>query len=146
MISLIKYTLKIKLIRYALVGAVGASIDIFIFLLFTKVVYVNWYVASTLSYLIATIFGYFLTITFVFISGVKFNKYQEFSIILLIASISYILHHFFLYVFIELLHIDQLLSKLITIVILFSFNFFTRSKLVFNKEMSNRPLNQGREK
>ena len=131
MIVLIKSTFEFKVIRYALVGTVGASTDILIFLFFTKVLYLNWLVASTLSNIIATIFGYFLTITFVFNSGKKFNKYQEFSLILLIALISFLLHQFFLYIFIELLFIDQFLSKVATILILFSFNFLTRSKIVF---------------
>ena len=131
MFALIKSTFKFKIIRYALVGTVCASTDLIIFLFLTKIVYLSWILASTLSTITATLFGYFLSITYVFNSGLKFNKYQEFSLIILIAFVSVILHQFLLYIFIELLFIDQFFSKVATIIILFAFNFLTRSKLVF---------------
>ena len=124
---------KLKILRYSVVGAIGALIDITLFTLATYLLDFPWLISSIISSLVSTLAGYYLSIFFVFKSGVRFKKVQEILGVFLISFIAFIMHQFLLFVFIEILNINMIISKVITIGLIFFFNYFSRSKIIFTQ-------------
>lgn len=123
--------LKFKILRYLMVGAIGALIDISLFTLAIYLLGFPWLFSSIISSLVSTLAGYYLSILFVFKSGVRYKKAQEISGVLLISFIAFIMHQSLLFIFIEILNINVIISKIITIGLIFFFNYFSRSKIIF---------------
>lgn len=125
--------LRVKLLRYLLVGAIGASIDIALFILAAHLLDLPWLLSSIISSLVSTLAGYYLSILFVFKSGVRYKKIQEISGVFLISFVAYTMHQSLMFVFIEILNINMIISKVITIGLIFFFNYFSRSKIIFRQ-------------
>lgn len=122
---------RFKILRYLVVGAVGALIDIALFTLATYLLDLPWLISSIASSLVSTLAGYYLSILFVFKSGVRYKKVQEISGVFLISFIAFIMHQSLLFIFIEILNINIIISKVITIGLIFFFNYLSRSKIIF---------------
>lgn len=122
---------RFKILRYLAVGAIGASIDIAIFSTATYLLLLPWLLSSIISSLISTLAGYYLSIWFVFKSGVRYKQYEEISGIFLISFIAFLMHQSFLYILIEILHLNMIISKIVVIGLIFFFNYFSRSKFIF---------------
>ncbi|RQV93873.1 MAG: GtrA family protein [Calditrichaeota bacterium] len=88
--------------------------------------------ATILAFVIANIVNYLLSIRFIFING-KFSMHSEISGFFVISAIGLGFHVLFMYVFVTLFDIWFLWAKLITALIVMSFNFFTKKKLLFIK-------------
>lgn len=129
--QILKSIFKLKIVRYFLVGTVGASTDISIFFILTSLIGLNWPISSIISSIISVLLGYYLSIKFVFQSGLRFKKYQEIAGIFLISAIAFLMHQSLLFIFIEFFNINMIISKVITIGLIFFFNYFTRSKIIF---------------
>ena len=61
-----------KIIRYALVGATAATVDFLFFAILAKWAGLNYLLIGAVGFVIATTLNYFLSIRFVFESGVRF--------------------------------------------------------------------------
>jgi putative flippase GtrA len=122
---------KVKIIRYFLIGSIGASIDLVIFS--TAILYFRlpWFAASLASLIISTLAGYFLSIRFVFQSGIRFKMHQEIFGVLVISAIAFVMHQALMYMLIEILSIQIILSKILVIGLMFLFNYFCRSRIIF---------------
>ena len=123
--------LKLRIVRYLLVGACCASVDLAIFSFLINSVLIPWLLSSVISTVIATLIGYYLSIRFVFKSEIRFQRYQEVIGVLLIGVFALLLHQLFLYLLIEVLELEQFFSKLLVICLIFFFNYFSRSRIVF---------------
>ncbi len=135
MTKLFKYLLsflRFKILRYLAVGAIGASVDLLIFSAATYLLNLPWLLSSVVSSLVSTLVGYYISIWFVFNSGVRYKQYQEISGVILISCIAFLMHQSLLYIFIEILQFNMIISKIITIGLIFFFNYFSRAKLIFS--------------
>lgn len=125
-----------KIFRYFIVGGISTAIDFVIFFSLIEFFNFHWFYSSLVSFNISTIFNYFLSITFVFISGVKFGRGKEFFFVFLVSIIGLIINQIFLYILINCIFMNLFLSKIITTGIVFSWNYFSRLFLVFNDNSS----------
>jgi len=131
-LELPKKLLKITMFRYFVIAPIGASIDVLIFMLLLEHNNYPWLEASVISSILSTLVGYFLSIIFVFQSGSKYKMHQELFGVLVISFFAFILHQALMYLFIEVLKVNFLFSKIISIGIIFLFNYFSRSKFIFS--------------
>jgi putative flippase GtrA len=69
-----------KIMKYAAVGAVAAATDFLIFAIFAKLLNFNYLVIGAVGFIIATFINYFLSIRFVFESGIRFAYKKEISL------------------------------------------------------------------
>jgi putative flippase GtrA len=92
----------------------------------------QWLEASVISSILSTLVGYFLSIIFVFQSGSRYKIHQEIFGVLVISFFAFILHQALMYFFIEVLKVNFIFSKIISIGIIFLFNYFSRSKFIFS--------------
>ncbi|MFT5372706.1 MAG: putative flippase GtrA [Lysobacterales bacterium] len=120
-----------KVIRYAAVGATAAILDFLIFAVFAKYLNYNYLLIGAIGFIIATMLNYFLSIRFVFESGVRFGFRKEFSLVFLVSAIALSVNQTALYVGIEILGWEMLFTKLCATASAFFWNFGARSLYVF---------------
>jgi putative flippase GtrA len=120
-----------KIVRYFFVGGISAIIDISLFAIFAGYFKFPWEIVSVITFVIATLINYFLSIRFVFKSGSRYRKYHEILGVFIISALALLLHQMFLYLFIEHMNIHLIISKCLTTSMLFLWNYFGRKKFIF---------------
>ncbi|MBT8609462.1 GtrA family protein [Polynucleobacter paneuropaeus] len=101
------------------------------FTVFTKVLNFPWLPVSICTFILATTVNYVLSIRYVFESGVRHQKHIEIIGVFIISSSALLVNQIALYIAIEYLHIGLVLSKISATCIVFLWNYFGRSKLIF---------------
>ena len=129
-----------KIFRYAGVGATAAIVDFLIFAVFAKLLNYNYLAVGAIGFIIATTINYFLSIRFVFESGVRFGFRKEISLVFLISFIGLGVNQAVLYFGIGILGWEMLFVKLCATGSVFFWNFGARSQFIF------KPFDHEREK
>jgi putative flippase GtrA len=120
-----------KIVRYFFVGGISAFIDIGLFTLFASYLKFPWAIVSVITFTIATLANYLLSIRFVFQSGVKYKKHYEVLGVFIISTLALLLNQMFLYLFIEAMNLHLVFAKCLATGILFLWNFYGRKKIIF---------------
>ena len=120
-----------KIIRYAFVGGTAASIDLLVFFVAVKVYYLNWFFVAFISFIIATIVNYRLSVKFVFESGKRFGSRTELCLVFLVSGVGLTLNQASLWWLIEIEHIDEIIAKVLAITLIFAWNYTLRSCYIF---------------
>lgn len=118
-------------IRYALFGIITTVVSIYSFFLFTDVLNWNYMLANILAWVLATGCSFLGNKFYVFRSeqtDIVKEVLQFFSL----RVFSLILELFCLLLFIDLMHIDILVAKLITHCIVVSVNYIASHFYIFN--------------
>ena len=121
-----------KIVRYFFVGGISAIIDISLFTIFASYLEFPWAVVSIITFIIATLANYFLSIRFVFKSGSKYQKHHEIIGVFMVSSFALLLNQMILFLFIEKMNIHLLISKCLTTSLLFLLNYFGRKRFIFS--------------
>ena len=121
-----------KIFRYFFVGSVSAVIDISLFAIFAGYFKFPWAVVSIITFIIATLANYFLSIRFVFKSGSRYKKHHEILGVFIVSTLALLLNQMFLYLFIEKMNIHLIISKCLTTSMLFLWNYFGRQRFIFS--------------
>ena len=121
-----------KIVRYFFVGGISAIIDISLFAIFAGYFKFPWAIVSLISFIIATLANYFLSIKFVFKSGLRFKKNHEILGIFVLSGLALILNQMILYLLIEKISINLVISKCITMGMLFLWNYYGRKIFIFS--------------
>jgi len=123
-----------KILKYFLVGGVAASVDIGLFYYFASHLGWPWLPVSIASFIIATLVNYFISIRFVFKSGLRYKWHLEIAGVFLVSGFALALNQLILYSLIEVFEWNLLLSKIVATAIVFFWNYFGRSKFIFTFE------------
>lgn len=121
-----------KIVRYFFVGGISAVIDIGLFTIFAGYLKFPWVIVSVITFIIATLANYFLSIRFVFKSGSKHKKHHEILGVFIVSTLTLLLNQMFLYLFIEKMNIHLVISKCLTTGMLFLWNYFGRKRFIFS--------------
>ena len=124
-----------KIIRYGTVGAIAAAFDFVFFAVFAKLLGFNYFVIGALGFIVATTINYFLSIRFVFESGVRFSSRAEFTLVFLISFIGLALHQAVLFLGISWLGWEMLFVKICATGSVFFWNFGARSQFIFRAQI-----------
>ncbi len=120
-----------KIVRYFAVGGTAASVDISCFFLFTSILNIGWFQSALASFILATLVNYFLSIRYVFKSGIRFQKHHEVFLIFLVSGTGLVINQVILWLLIEGMGVNMLVSKLTATTLLFAWNYGLRKTLVF---------------
>lgn len=112
-------------------GGISALVDISLFAIFAKVLNYNYLAVGTLTFIIATRINYFLSIKFVFKSGIKYKRNKEITLVFLVSLIGISINMGVLYFLIEFLYFEMILSKFIASSSVFFWNYLMRRKFIF---------------
>jgi putative flippase GtrA len=121
----------LKIVKYFFVGSAAAAVDIGLFFLFAKLFGFNYLVVGCIGFTIATAANYFLSIRFVFRSGVRFPKHTELTFIYLASLLGLVLNQGILFLLIEHADAEMMLAKLAATGGVFLWNFSARNFIVF---------------
>ena len=120
-----------RIARYFGVGAMAAAVDIALFYLFAKTLGYNYLVVGTLTFIVATLVNYVLSIRYVFRSGVRFARTQEMLLVFAISAVGLALNQLALYAGVSKLGLGLLLSKVCATGAVFMWNYLARARIVF---------------
>ena len=123
--------ISLKIVRYFFVGGTAAIIDVSLFFLFAKLLGYNYLVVGCAGFILATAVNYFLSIRFVFRSGVRFSKGTELAFIYAVSLIGLGLNQLILLLLVEQAGVELMLSKLSATGGVFLWNFLARNFMVF---------------
>lgn len=122
-----------KIVRYFFVGGTAAAIDISIFFCFAKLLGYNYLLVACAGFLLATVANYFLSVRFVFRSGVRFTKKAELALVYMVSLIGLGLNQLILFGLVEMVGVEMLLSKVGATGSVFIWNFAARNLIVFRE-------------
>lgn len=124
MIKLIK-----QLFRFGIVGFIAFLIDYGLFALLT-ILGMHYLIAQIISFSISLAFNYCLSVKWVF--DAKKQTKKEVIIFVVLAVVGLGINEILLYIGVDLLHIHELIVKLVSTIIVMIYNFITR-KLIIEK-------------
>ena len=117
--------LIIQLIKFSIVGAIAAAIDIGVLMLLKELLEMDVLVASALSFSASVIVNYLLSMLFVF-EGNNHNKVKEFIIFVALSVGGLGLNQVIMWVGTEYTAIYYLCVKVLSFIFVSAYNFITR--------------------
>jgi len=120
-----------NIVRYFVVGGVCALVDLGILMLFAQVLGYPYLRVSAASFLIATLLNYFLSVRFVFVSGLRFHKRWEVVLVFVVSAVGLGLNQLILALCVEQVGLNLFFSKVTATGCVFFWNYFARRVLVF---------------
>lgn len=121
-----------KIVKYFFVGGISAIIDVGLFSFFTGYLSWPWLPVSVVTFILATLVNYYLSIFFVFQSGIRYRKKQEIFRVFVISSLALVINQIILFISIEIFELNPIKSKILATGSVFFWNFFGRSRFIFN--------------
>ena len=122
-----------EVINYLIVGGMTTLVSIGVYALFTKCFHINYMIANVISWIISVLFAYITNRIFVFKSkndNILIEIYQFFKY----RIFSFLIEIFLMYLFVELINIDDMISKVIVQIIVIILNYVFSKLFVFKKE------------
>jgi len=123
-----------RFIKYGLVGVLGLVVDMAVFYLMNKKLGINYVVSNIASSSLAVIHNFILNSYFTF--NVTDKKLQRFLSFYAIALIGMAISTGLLALFIDVLKLDSMISKLLSIIIVALIQYFFNNKLTFRTKKS----------
>lgn len=124
-----KNNLYKQIFMFLVVGVIATIIDWIVYYISCNILQIIPYISNIISFSISVIFNYVASAKWVF--NFKKNTFLNFIIF---SILGLLLTELFLYIFIDLLDLDTMLSKVIATCITMVFNFVTR-KIIMEKKV-----------
>ena len=124
--------IHIQLLRYGFVGGCAYAVDFGSLYVFTEYLGIHYLISAALAFILGLITNYLLSIAWVFHTRSVTDQKKEFAIFALIGIVGLGFNELFIWVFTEWGQMHYLVSKLISTVFVFFWNFFARKKALFS--------------
>jgi putative flippase GtrA len=106
-------------------------VDIGLFMLFAQYLGLPYLRVAGASFVIATLVNYFLSVRFVFVSGLRFRRRWEIAMVFVVSGIGLAVNQLVLYGSIEFGHTSLLFAKLVATGTVFFWNYVARRAFIF---------------
>ena len=116
----------IQFFRYLFVGGIAAVVNIGMLYVFTDILSLYYLLSNVLSFTLGLIVNYLLSKKFVFQEEVSISKTKEFIIYAIIGVVGLGLDTFLIWIFTDIMKIYYMISKLLSTMIVFIWNFVAR--------------------
>jgi putative flippase GtrA len=120
-----------RIVRYFFVGAAAAAVDIGLFTVFARLLGYNYLAVAGCTFVVATLVNYWLSVRHVFQSGARFERYPEVTLVFAVSAIGLAINQAVLFVAVDKLDLDLVLSKILATGIVFLWNYQLRANFVF---------------
>ncbi|UCH98638.1 MAG: GtrA family protein [Candidatus Aminicenantes bacterium] len=124
----------IQLFRYTFVGGAAFAVDFSALYILTDVLGIYYLVSAAVAFLLGLTTNYILCNIWVFSTRTLTNKWLEFGIFSLIGVIGLGMNEVIIWAFTEHIRFHYMASKVVSTVIVFSWNFFARKYILYNKK------------
>ena len=128
-------SLLMQFIRYFFVGGIAAVVNIGLLFIFTEVININYVISNIIAFIFGLIVNYCLSKKLVFTNDNSINKVFEFIMYAVIGVLGVGIDTLMLWIFTDKFKIYYMLSKIISTMITFIWNFVARKLLykIFDK-------------
>ena len=124
-----------RIVRYFFVGAVAATVDIALFTVFARLLGYNYLAVAGCTFVIATLVNYSLSVRHVFASGARFGRSREVALVFAVSAIGLAINQGVLFVAVDRLGLNLVLSKILATGIVFLWNYQLRANFVFKAQV-----------
>ncbi len=119
----------IQFIRYLFVGGIAAIVNIGMLYVFTEIFNFYYILSNILSFILGLIVNYILSKKMVFQDDVTISKNKEFMIYAIIGIVGLGFDTLIVWILTDVIHIYYMLSKIISTLLVFIWNFVARKLL-----------------
>lgn len=126
--------LFVQLFRYTLVGGVAFIVDFGFLFILTEYMDCHYLMSATLSFLMGLLVNYLVSTRWVFRESKISNRKVEFILFGLIGLMGLGLNNLFIYLLTDLMGVYYMVSKLVTAVLVYLWNFLGRRYFLFYVE------------
>jgi putative flippase GtrA len=120
-----------RIVRYFFVGAMAAAVDIGLFTVFARLLGYDYLAVAGCTFVVATVVNYSLSVRHVFESGTRFGRSLEVALVFAVSAIGLAINQGVLFVAVDRLGLDLVLSKILATGIVFLWNYQLRANFVF---------------
>ena len=124
--------MSVQLFRYTFVGGIAFIFDFVTLYVLTEYFNIYYLVSAAIAFLLGLTINYFLSVKWVFQKRSTKSKYVEFVVFSLIGIVGLALNEMIIWFFTESINIHYLQSKLISVILVYLWNFFIRKILLFS--------------
>ena len=115
-----------QIIKFGFVGGTAFVIDAGLLFLLTEFCGIHYLISGMISFTASVIYNYILSVKWLFDAKKDANKTQEFIVFIVLSVIGLGINQLFMWLFVDMMHIYYMLSKIIATVIVMVYNFITR--------------------
>ena len=115
-----------QIFRFIIVGGIATIIDWTIYYILFNIFEINPLIANILSFSVAVVYNCIASIKWVFTVDENKNKKQIFIGFVILSIIGLIISEILLYIFVDTIKINEMISKVLATIIVMTFNFVTR--------------------
>lgn len=119
------------LARYFLVGGAAACVDVGLFTLFARQLGFAYQPVAAVTFVLATLVNYELSIRFVFQSGRNFGRRWEIAMVYAVSAVGLAVNAAILWAGVRQMRLDLLAAKLLATGTVFIWNYLARRLFVF---------------
>jgi putative flippase GtrA len=124
--------LFVQLFRYTFVGGIAFVVDFGLLFVLTTYAGFHYQLSAALSFIAGLTVNYLMSIKWVFNADANRNKTLDFFLFAIIGVIGLVLNALIIYAFTELVGVYYLISKIISTIIVFFWNFLGRRYILLN--------------
>lgn len=121
-----------QFIRYIFVGGIAYAVDFGSLYFLTDIIRIHYLISAAAAFILGLITNYILSIFWVFARRTLTSKQMEFLIFAIIGVVGLGLNEGIIWFFTALIHFHYLMSKVVSAIIIFFWNFFARKKILFS--------------
>lgn len=122
----------IQILRFGFVGATAFLIDFGILYLLTEIIGANYLLANCFSFTVSVIYNYLMSVVWVFETDKTKNKVIELFIFILLSIIGLGTNQLIMWILVDKIHVNYLISKIFVTGIVMVYNFITRKLFLEN--------------
>ncbi|HYH74665.1 MAG TPA: GtrA family protein [Candidatus Saccharimonadales bacterium] len=130
---------RVQLVRYGMVAIVAFVVDFGLLFVFGGIFEWNYLISTTLAFSLSVIVNYYLSTLWVFARRNRRQRHLEIAIFIAICFVALLLNNLFMWVFTSLADIHYLISKLITVMLVFIWSFGAR-RIMFHGDLAKNTL------
>lgn len=119
-----------QIVRFAVAGAVGAGIEISLFILLVDFMNIYYLTANLFAISVAIVVNYMISLKWVFNPG-RYSRRVEFAVFLAVSFFALVLNQLLMVVLVDSLELHTTMSKVLAIGMVAVFNFIAKKFFVF---------------
>ncbi|MCW6659535.1 GtrA family protein [Aerococcaceae bacterium NML191292] len=123
-------SLPTQVMRFVVVGGMATAIDFVILWVLYHQLGVHYLIATTIGFVVATVFNYWASMKFVFRGKPNQSKKREFILFVVLSVIGLLLTVLLMQLSVAVMELPVMISRILVTGIVMTFNFVTRKWLL----------------
>lgn len=122
-----------ELILYLIVGSIATLVEWGAFWLFEHMFHIQYLIATALAFMFSTFANWVLGRLFVFKQQSMQSLFKEIVSIYIVSVVGLLLNLIIMFVLVQLVAFNKMLSKMFATVLVFGYNYLVRKVLIYKK-------------